>query len=70
MPIFLAHNILYQDIFLQLDVCWLRLDFETFQILGPSSTTEPAGATSCPDTFIVTVNNCSERRAFHRFGQA
>ena len=36
------------------DVCWLRLDFESFQILGPSSTSEPSGG-SCPDTFVMTV---------------
>jgi hypothetical protein len=39
--------------FVYLDVCWLRLDFETFQTVGPTSTSEPNGA--CPDTFVVTV---------------
>jgi len=37
----------------------LRLDFETFQILGPTLTTEATTATAggtCPDQFKVTVS--------------
>ncbi len=41
------------------DVCWLRLDFESFQILGPATTTEPSGG-SCPDTFTATVTKIFE----------
>jgi len=36
------------------DVCYLRLDFESFTTLGPSLSTETL-AYACPDTFIVTV---------------
>ena len=36
------------------DVCWLRLDFETFQTLGPTTTTELSGG-ACLDTFTMTV---------------
>lgn len=38
------------------DICWLRLDFETFQNLGPALTTEVSGGL-CVDTFKVTVNS-------------
>jgi len=39
------------------DVCQLRLDFETFNILGPALTTETEAVSgdNCPDTFTVTV---------------
>ena len=36
------------------DVCYLRLDFETFTIVGPTFSTEVDGGT-CPDTFKVLV---------------
>jgi hypothetical protein len=39
------------------DICWLRLDFETFQTLGPTSTDEPNGG-ACPDTFVAKVSYC------------
>lgn len=35
------------------DVCWLRLDFETFNILGAATTTEPTSG-ACVDTFAIT----------------
>jgi len=38
-----------------LDICWLRLDFETFQTLGPAVSVETTGGL-CQDTFVVTVN--------------
>lgn len=43
------------------DVCYLRLDFETFNILGPASSTEPSAASTtvgaeCQDAFKVTTN--------------
>jgi hypothetical protein len=38
------------------DICWLRLDFETFNILGPADTAEVLGGV-CADTFKVTVRN-------------
>ena len=43
----------------QCDVCWLRLDFDTFNILGPVDTVEgtatiPQGD-ECRDTFTATV---------------
>ncbi len=38
------------------DVCFLRLDFETFTTQGPAVTTEIAGG-ACPDTFAITVIN-------------
>ena len=37
------------------DVCWLRLDFESFTLLGPTVSTETQGGL-CPDTFKVTVS--------------
>jgi len=41
------------------DICQLRLDFETFAILGPATTTEvttqlPGG--NCPDQMKITVS--------------
>ena len=41
------------------DVCFVRLDFETHTILGPSTTSEDAtspGGHSCQDSFTVTVS--------------
>jgi hypothetical protein len=38
------------------DVCWLRLDFESFTLLGPTVSTETQGGL-CPDTFRVTVSD-------------
>ena len=41
------------------DVCFVRLDFETHTILGPSATSEDAtspGGHSCQDSFTVTVS--------------
>ena len=37
------------------DVCFLRLDFESFTLLGPTVSTETQGGL-CPDTFKVTVS--------------
>ena len=37
------------------EICFLRLDFETFTIVGPTLTTEATGAV-CTDTFKVTVS--------------
>ena len=37
-----------------LDVCFLRLDFSSFQISGPTGTVEVAD--SCPDLFSVRVS--------------
>ena len=44
------------------DVCTLRLDFETFNILGPATTLEDGpdattGGDACRDTFTATVPN-------------
>lgn len=41
------------------DVCFLRLDFETFQIMGPVDTLEADanGGGACVDSFAVTVNS-------------
>ena len=39
------------------DICWLRLDFETFTMEGPTATDEgatTAGTGACKDTFTVT----------------
>jgi len=46
------------------DICWLRLDFETFNIIGPALTEEadavqPASASECTDTFTVTTSTGS-----------
>ena len=37
------------------DICWLRLDFETFTNQGLALTTEVA-STACVDTFTVTTS--------------
>jgi|688.fasta_scaffold1256250_1 hypothetical protein len=37
------------------DVCYLRLDFETFTTIAPTVSTE-ATPSSCPDTFKITVS--------------
>ena len=48
-----------------LDICWLRLDFETFTNQGPALTEEaslvaPIGEVStCTDTFTVTSSTSS-----------
>ena len=39
-----------------LDICWLRLDFETFTNQGPAVTTEANGNVACTDTFTVTTS--------------
>ncbi len=39
------------------DVCYLRLDFETFNLAGPASTEEVDNGHGCtPDAFAATVN--------------
>ena len=47
-----------------LDICWLRLDFETFTNQGPALTEEasaaaPEVASACTDTFTVTSSTSS-----------
>lgn len=45
------------------DICWLRLDFETFSIVGPTTTTEVTTTTAggnCPDQFRVTVTKMAD----------
>ena len=37
------------------DVCYLRLDFEAFNLLGPADAAETAGGACTRDTFKVTV---------------
>ena len=37
------------------DICWLRLDFETFTNQGLALTTE-VDSTTCVDTFTVTTS--------------
>jgi hypothetical protein len=44
--------------FFSSDVCYLRLDFETFTTVGPTLTTEASGGL-CTDSFKVTVTNNS-----------
>ena len=38
------------------DVCYLRLDFESFTMLGPADTVETLGGACSRDTFKVTVS--------------
>jgi hypothetical protein len=39
------------------DICYLRLDFESFTIVGPTLSTEGVATTyTCPDQFKVTVS--------------
>ena len=42
--------------YIHLDICYLRLDFESFTTLGPADETEAGGGT-CVDSFTVTVYN-------------
>ena len=42
-----------------LDICWLRLDFETFNIDGPTNSQEDATTGVCKDTFTVTSSTSS-----------
>ena len=44
--------------FAYLDICFLRLDFETLNIQGPSVTDETDGGV-CVDSLKITVNNNS-----------
>ena len=37
-------------------VCYLRLDFESFTLLGPADTVETLGGACSRDTFKVTVS--------------
>ena len=38
-----------------LDVCFIRLDFEAFTLLGTANTEEVGGGV-CQDTFVATVS--------------
>ena len=40
----------------QCDVCWLRLDFDTFNILGTGATTETDGGVCLDDLTITSTN--------------
>ncbi len=42
-------------IFFYADVCFLRLDFETFTIEGVADTLELQGAPCATDTFVVST---------------
>ena len=43
------------------DICWLRLDFETFTNQGPAATDEATGGNGiCVDTFTVTSSTSSQ----------
>jgi hypothetical protein len=48
----------WQNLFF-LDICYLRLDFESFAILGPADSSEVAGG-ACRDTLILTVSKFYE----------
>lgn len=37
------------------DICWLRLDFESFTIQGLGATTETENGGECLDSFTVSV---------------
>ena len=41
------------------DICWLRLDFESMTLAGPSDTVETGGGV-CKDTFKITVSHQEE----------
>ena len=45
---------MYLLIFVISDICWFRLDFETFTTLGPADTQETSGG-KCVDTLTITV---------------
>ena len=45
------------------DICWFRLDFETFTTVGPSTTLETGGG-ECVDKLTFTVNI-----AYHRLSE-
>ena len=54
-------------------VCYLRLDFESFDINGLSDSAEykadadPKGVTACQDTFTITVSNFIYLRIFRKW---
>ena len=54
--------------FLFSDVCSIRLDFETFSLLGPASTLEADNAHLCQDSFTVTVNDHSSTTRISAYG--
>ena len=45
--------------FAKIDVCAVRLDFESFTTQGPSATTETNGG-ECTDSFVGSVNPASK----------
>eukprot|EP00094_Tigriopus_californicus_P003564 TCALIF_03427-PB protein Name:"Protein of unknown function" AED:0.12 eAED:0.12 QI:15/1/0.9/1/0.11/0.4/10/0/376 len=62
-------NIAYQVNRISSDVCFLRLDFQTFTILGPMDTLETNGG-QCVDTFTATTKTgtttiCGENSGEH-----
>ena len=51
-----------RDYFILLGVCYLRLDFESFDINGLSDSaeqkdTDPKAVTECQDKFTITVSS-------------
>jgi len=47
------------------DICWLRLDLETFSLAGPVGTVEANGGV-CTDRFAVTVRSSTfEKKLFY-----
>ena len=46
---------IFQILWLFLDVCYLRLDFEIFTIEGPTTTSTEIGGGICTDSFSVSV---------------
>jgi hypothetical protein len=54
------HCLLKNFFFDFIDVCTIRLDFETFDIQGPTLSTEAnAAATVCLDSLVVKVIYCT-----------
>ena len=47
-------NLTHFSINIILDTCHLRLDFEAFDIMGPSDSNETGGGACAEDRFVVT----------------
>ena len=47
-----------KQLYVHSEVCYIRLDLESFTILGPATNAEPSGGI-CVDSFAVTVSQKS-----------
>ena len=52
--LYLVKNDMFTIFLNFIDTCQLRLDFETFDIMGPTGSDEAAGGACVEDRFVVT----------------